>query len=75
VAEDPVDAQASQIHLSSQQELIDKLTGGVKITGLNQEYVRASRLVARELGVQPGQEVLLVNGRVSFRFAGVFERR
>jgi hypothetical protein len=75
VAEDPVDAQASQMRLLSQQELMDKLTWGVKVTGLNQEYARASGLVARELGVQPGQEVILVNGRVSFRFAGVFERR
>ena len=65
--DDPVDAQSSQTHFSSQQELVDKLTGSVKITGLDEGYGRASRLVARELGVAPGQKVLLVNGRVSLR--------
>jgi hypothetical protein len=71
VEENLVDAQAqaqaqAQAHLASRQEAIDKLTGGVKIGGLNPGYLHASRLVARVLGVSPGQQAVLVNGRVSF---------
>jgi hypothetical protein len=63
---DDIQAQnQNQVPLTSQQESVDKLTGGVKIPETNLAYVRASRLVARELGVLPEQQVLLVNGRVS----------
>jgi UDP-glucose:glycoprotein glucosyltransferase len=65
VIDHPAGAQSSHAHLSSQQELVDKLTMGVKITGLSEGYLHASRLVARELGLAPGQTALLVNGRVS----------
>ncbi|KAG6839745.1 hypothetical protein C0991_012004, partial [Blastosporella zonata] len=52
----------------SQDEVIRALTEGVKVVDFDPvyyaEYVKASRLVAREIGVAPGQQALLVNGRV-----------
>jgi hypothetical protein len=63
----------NQTPLMSQQEFVDKVTGGLKVNEMDPAYVRASRLVARELGVLPGQQVLLVNGRVSIFFVSEVE--
>jgi hypothetical protein len=59
------DAIGGQTHLASRQETTDELTGGIEISEVNPEYMRASRLVAKELGVLPGQQAVLANGRVS----------
>ncbi|GLB42376.1 putative UDP-glucose:Glycoprotein Glucosyltransferase [Lyophyllum shimeji] len=52
----------------SQDEAVQPLTAGVKVADFDAggyaEYVTSSRLVAREIGVAPGQQALLVNGRV-----------
>ncbi|KAG6833463.1 hypothetical protein H0H87_006830 [Tephrocybe sp. NHM501043] len=52
----------------SQDEMVRELTEGVKKADFNPiyyaDYVKASRLVAREIGVAPGKQALLVNGRV-----------
>ncbi|KAG6918623.1 hypothetical protein DXG01_013034 [Tephrocybe rancida] len=54
--------------LLSQDEVIRALTEGVKVADFNPiyyaDYVQASRMVVREIGVAPGQQALLVNGRV-----------
>jgi len=56
-----------QIPLSKDDD--DDLTGGVGLSGYSAEeydrFVRSSRLVARELQLAPGQQALVVNGRVS----------
>ena len=50
----------------------ESLTGGVSLDKIVPEeysdYVKQSRLVARELGLLPGQKGLVVNGRVSHDF-------
>lgn len=64
-----VDAQAqTQTHLTSHEDLISKLTGGESAESLESKsgYLHACRLVAKELGLLPGERALLVNGRVSF---------
>ena len=52
----------------------EELTGGVSLDRIVSEdysdYVKQSRLVARELGILPGRKALVVNGRVS-RYLGV----
>ncbi|KAG6827591.1 hypothetical protein H0H92_011214 [Tricholoma furcatifolium] len=51
----------------SQDEIVQKLKGGAKVAANSDyyaEYVKTSRLVARDTGLQPGQRALLVNGRV-----------
>jgi len=67
------DQDQAQVYLTKQQDALQKLTGGVKVGEMSVEryeaYVGASRLVVREMGALPGEQVLLVNGRVS---AGCF---
>lgn len=47
----------------------EELTGGVSLDGIvsqdYSDYVKQSHLVAREMGLLPGQKALVVNGRVS----------
>ena len=61
-AEDVVDDSPSR------DAVIRKLTGDVEPAEYEalayDEYVKSTRRVARELGVQPGQSALVVNGRV-----------
>lgn len=49
--------------------MIEKLTkaDGPKEDGekMYRDYVLSSGLVAREIGIRPGQQALIVNGRVS----------
>ena len=52
----------------TQESLIDTLAKGGFGGDKNNEYkdyVFSSRLVAREIGLRPGQQALIVNGRVS----------
>ena len=53
----------------TQESLIEKLTKDDGSNGDNKkmyrDYVLSSRLVAREIGLRPGQQALIVNGRVS----------
>jgi UDP-glucose:glycoprotein glucosyltransferase len=50
------------------QRVLQELTNGVVPSDFNQsayaQYVKSSRLVARELQLQPGEQALIVNGRV-----------
>ncbi|KAG5641244.1 hypothetical protein DXG03_005668 [Asterophora parasitica] len=52
----------------SQDERVQALTGGVKVAEFDAkryaDYVTASRLLARDIQISPGQQALLVNGRV-----------
>ena len=60
-------ADGPQIILS-QDEALRGLTGGFRISELDAdryaEYVKACRLTAREIGVTPGEQAILANGRV-----------
>jgi len=60
-------ADGPQIILS-QDEALRGLTGDIKISELDAdryaEYVKACRLTAREVGVAPGGQAILANGRV-----------
>lgn len=60
-------AEGPQIILS-QDETLRGLTGSLKISELDAdrytEYVKACRLTAREVGVAPGVQAILANGRV-----------
>lgn len=53
----------------SQQDTLNELTGGVASDDFSAEayaqFTKSSRLVARELQLGPGQQALLINGRVS----------
>lgn len=53
----------------TKDEAFAKLTEGVSLDGIAPEgyvdYVRASRLVVRDLQFSPGQLALVMNGRVS----------
>ena len=53
----------------TQQEAVKAVTEGVKVTEFGEkeygEYIMTSRLLARELGMKPGERAVLVNGRVS----------
>ena len=55
--------------LPSRDAVIRKLAGDVEPAEyealIYDDYVKSARRVARELGVQPGQSALVVNGRVS----------
>ncbi|KAF5378749.1 hypothetical protein D9615_006978 [Tricholomella constricta] len=52
----------------SQDEMVRALIGGVKVADFDAkryaEYVKASRLLVRDIQIAPGQQALLVNGRV-----------
>ncbi|KAG5636220.1 hypothetical protein H0H81_008754 [Sphagnurus paluster] len=52
----------------SQEDLVQTLTGGVKVADFSAEgyanYVRASRLVARDIQISSGEQGLLINGRL-----------
>jgi len=52
----------------SRDAVIRKLAGDVEFAEyeslIYDDYVRSTRHIARELGVQPGQSALVVNGRV-----------
>ncbi|KAF9461692.1 glycosyltransferase family 24 protein, partial [Collybia nuda] len=58
----------AQARLSQQHEALLELTGGVPSSEFNREeyvdYVRRSRLLAREMGISPNEPVILVNGRL-----------
>jgi len=64
----PPTSEGSQIPLGK-RDAYKLLTEGVNVHQLKPEeyadYVKAGRLVARELGLAPGQSALVVNGRVS----------
>jgi len=64
----PPVSEGSQIPLG-QTDAYEALTEGVHLDHLKPEayadYVKAGRLVARELALAPGQSALVVNGRVS----------
>lgn len=64
----PPVSEGSQIPLGK-TDAYEALTEGVHLDHLKLEeyvdYVKAGRLVARELGLVPGQSALVVNGRVS----------
>ncbi|RDB27081.1 UDP-glucose:glycoprotein glucosyltransferase [Hypsizygus marmoreus] len=67
--DEPVPAKdGPQAVLSSKEDIWHALTGGVKVadfdTNRYANYVRASRLVARDVGIAPGELGLMVNGRV-----------
>ena len=53
----------------TRESLIEKLTKDDDSNGdskkMYRDYVLSSRLVAREIGLRPGQQGLIVNGRVS----------
>ena len=53
----------------TQESVIEKLTNGNSVKGDTRkgyhDYVISSSLVAREIGLRPGQQALIVNGRVS----------
>jgi UDP-glucose:glycoprotein glucosyltransferase len=53
----------------AKEDTIDDLTGGVFLKDLSKDaylnYVTSSLLVARELGLKPGEQALVANGRVS----------
>lgn len=57
----------------TQESMIEKLTKGNGSKGDARkgyrDYVISSSLVAREIGLRPGQQALIVNGRVSPTFA------
>jgi UDP-glucose:glycoprotein glucosyltransferase len=63
------DSPVSQAVLSAPGDL-DELTGGVRLEDMDataySQYVKSSRLVAREVQVSPGQQALIINGRVSW---------
>lgn len=56
----------------TRESLIEKLTkrNGSKEDGKKayRDYVSSSLLVAHEIGLLPGQQALIINGRVSFKF-------
>ena len=53
----------------TQESLIEKLTeddgSNADSKRMYRDYVLSSRLAAREIGLRPGQQALIVNGRVS----------
>ena len=57
----------AQAPLSKEEALLE-LTGGIAISELEADdyvrYIRNNTLLLRELQVSPGQQVLIVNGRV-----------
>lgn len=58
-----------QIVISKERdEALRSLTGGVKVAAFDAnryvEYVKASRLLARDVQIAPGDQALLANGRV-----------
>jgi UDP-glucose:glycoprotein glucosyltransferase len=61
-------SEGSQVPLGK-TDAYKALTDGVNVDHLQLEgyvdYVKAGRLLARELGLAPGQSALVVNGRVS----------
>lgn len=67
----PPSAENESQTILAQEPLIEKLTkvDGSKEDGKKtyRDYVLSSRLVAREIGLRPGQQALIVNGRVSPR--------
>lgn len=66
--ESPVAPNDSPQVPMSQEETLSELTGGVAVSDFEPEsyakYVKTSRLVTRELQLTPGQQALVVNGRV-----------
>jgi len=64
----PPVSEGSQIPLGK-TDAYEALTGGVHLDHFKAEeyvdFMKAGRLVARELGLAPGQSALVVNGRVS----------
>jgi UDP-glucose:glycoprotein glucosyltransferase len=62
-------ASPSAQAILSRDAALGEITGGVKLHEVDAEeyskFTSSSRLVARKLGLSPGQTALLVNGRVS----------
>jgi UDP-glucose:glycoprotein glucosyltransferase len=58
--------------LPSNGQLFEALAGGVTLDDFDAvaytNYVKSSRLIARELHVAPGEQALIVNGRVSVSY-------
>lgn len=52
----------------SEQATINDLTGGVLLKDVSREvydkYLTSSHLLAQEIGIEPGEQALVVNGRV-----------
>ncbi|KII87653.1 glycosyltransferase family 24 protein [Plicaturopsis crispa FD-325 SS-3] len=66
-----------QVVLAKDEGSLDKLTGGVGLNDIDAaeyaSYEKSCRLVARELGLAPGEQALIVNGRIVGPFpAGEF---
>lgn len=63
-----VAADSPQVPLSG-EGVLRELTGGVALGDMDSDayaqYVRSSRLVVRELQLAPGEQALILNGRVS----------
>lgn len=60
----------SQAQVPLNQESLDDLVGALKPADTDSaeydQFVSTGKLLLRELGVSPGEQVLLVNGRVCF---------
>jgi UDP-glucose:glycoprotein glucosyltransferase len=60
-------AEGSQTVIS-EQATINDLTGGVLLKDISKEaytkYLTSTHLLAREIGLRPGEQALVVNGRV-----------
>jgi UDP-glucose:glycoprotein glucosyltransferase len=67
----PPSAENESQTVLTQESMIEKLTKGdgskEDSKRVYRDYVLSSSLVAREIGLRPGQQALIVNGRVSPR--------
>lgn len=59
------DEQSSQVVLPAAGSLDDILHEGTLSNKEYDDYVRSSRLIVRDLKLEPGEQALIVNGRVS----------
>ena len=68
----PPPAENESQTVLTRESMIEMLTkaNGSKEDGEKEyrDYILSSSLVAREIGLRPGQQALIVNGRVSSRF-------
>lgn len=53
----------------SQEQALHQITGGTKLSDLSSkvhaDYIRATRLILRELSINGGDQAVILNGRVS----------
>ena len=67
LGEAPVPVEGDQVVITSPEtfeDILDEPLSDGTEEDLYEKYVRSSRLFARELKLSPGQQVLVVNGRV-----------